>query len=370
MKIGILTFHRAINYGAVLQCYALFETLRSMGHDVELIDYRPDYIEQSRKLFCNELYLKKNWVALIKHICLMPFTFFMKRRASKVFDTFLQKHFKLSNTIYTVSDKPSGYDAIIFGSDQIWNPRICHGFDPIFWGQFDKGETLFISYAASLEGYQTFTKTEWDKISTFVRSFDYLSVRESDFCKILSNKTKRAVKWVLDPTLLAPSNVLKNLVKKSPSDIPYILLFTVQKGNLPYKVAQLIANNKKYEVIRVRAKARLKINDREENVTHLYSVTPEKFLELIYFAKYVVTNSFHATAISMKFEKEFYSVECCNPKRILSILDATGLQNRYITSSDNFHLCPSIDYSDVKDKLGCLSTHSNDYLVSSLTPTI
>ena len=57
MKIGILTFHRAINYGAVLQCYALQETLKRMGHNVEVIDYRQPMIEKAYKC------IKWNWLA-------------------------------------------------------------------------------------------------------------------------------------------------------------------------------------------------------------------------------------------------------------------------------------------------------------------
>jgi hypothetical protein len=51
MKIGILTFHAARNYGAVLQCRCLYEVLRSMGHEVSVIDYRPDYLTEPYKLW-------------------------------------------------------------------------------------------------------------------------------------------------------------------------------------------------------------------------------------------------------------------------------------------------------------------------------
>ena len=55
MKIGILTFHRAHNYGAVLQCYALQEIMRRRGHDVRVIDYRQPWIEEFYKLLIMEL---------------------------------------------------------------------------------------------------------------------------------------------------------------------------------------------------------------------------------------------------------------------------------------------------------------------------
>ena len=51
MKIGILTFHSAYNFGAVLQCYALFSTLTELGHNVEVIDYRPNYLATQKETF-------------------------------------------------------------------------------------------------------------------------------------------------------------------------------------------------------------------------------------------------------------------------------------------------------------------------------
>ena len=59
MKIGILNFHRALNYGAVLQCYGLQETLTALGHEVSVIDYRPKIIEKHRSYFLFDILKEK-----------------------------------------------------------------------------------------------------------------------------------------------------------------------------------------------------------------------------------------------------------------------------------------------------------------------
>ena len=94
MKIGILTFHRAINFGAVLQCYALYCILSDMGHDVEVIDYRPRYIEKYRKPFYWNDFKKQRLLSKIKTLLKLPFIYRNKKKSARVFDFFINQHFK------------------------------------------------------------------------------------------------------------------------------------------------------------------------------------------------------------------------------------------------------------------------------------
>ena len=57
MKVGILTFHRALNYGAVLQSYALQQVLKDLGYDACIIDYKQKHIEKIYKVFDFEYFL-------------------------------------------------------------------------------------------------------------------------------------------------------------------------------------------------------------------------------------------------------------------------------------------------------------------------
>lgn len=149
MKIGILTFHRAINFGAVLQCYALYRSLSDMGHTVEVIDYRPAYIEKYRKPFYWNDFKKQGLLRKLKTLLSIPLVYWKKRTSAKVFDTFINQNLKTSKVVKKVQDIPY-FDIIFFGSDQIWSPRICEGIDPMYYGQLPKGKTKIVSYAASL----------------------------------------------------------------------------------------------------------------------------------------------------------------------------------------------------------------------------
>ena len=366
MRIGILTFHRALNYGAVLQCYALCEVLKGMGHDVEIIDYRPTCIEKERWTFYGKTFIKKPLGEKVKSLLLIPFRFFSKHKASKVFDAFMSKQFCYSNRVQTPEDIPTDYDAIVFGSDQIWSPIICEEFNPIYYGCFAKGKTRFVCYAASLEGYKDFQTSEWDLIANRMKNFDAISVRELSFQKELSKHINRTVEWVVDPTLLISPTVFEKMALK-PAFKHYVFLFTVQGGDLPYQVAKKIAVERSTIIVRTRTSGRMNIAHRELGVINVDSVSPEMFIGLIRHAECIVTNSFHATAISLQLRKNFYAVECQHPNRITDILKSLNLSSRYLTDanaiSENEKI---IDYDAVHENLKRCVKKSYDYLLKNL----
>ena len=365
MKIGILTFHRALNYGAVLQCYSLKESLCDLGHDVEVIDYRPSALERLRLAFSWNSFKKRDLKNKIKYLCLIPSSYYHKRKTSVIFDDFLEKNFHFSKIVKSPDAIPNCYDVIIFGSDQIWSSKLCDGFDPIYYGEFPKGNMHFISYAASLEGYQSFSSQDWSYVESRLCCFDGLSVREKSFGKELAIHTKCRAKWVVDPTLLVSSSILEKIMVR-PSFKNYIFLFTVQPGDEPYRVAKYIAKQKNCIVVRARATQRLNILNRERGVKNINGCSPNLFLGLISYADSVVTNSFHATAISLQFEKEFYAVNCKYSNRISDLLESIDLSDRYISSVDMVDQVKPIDYSRIHSCLKKLSECSFAYLLDNI----
>lgn len=211
MKIGILTFHRAINYGAVLQCYSLQEVLRQRGHQVEIIDYRISAIENQKKLISLQiLKSRKGVISKIRYLLKNLFIYVEMRKAIKTFETFLSTRLFLSSKVEDAKDL-STYDCIIFGSDQIWNPSLCGGFDPLFWGQFPKGNTLFVSYAASLGETKDLNDAQWNQVGERILVFDRISVRENSLKLAIENKFSIPVNCCLDPTLLINPDCLDNI---------------------------------------------------------------------------------------------------------------------------------------------------------------
>ena len=357
MKIGILTFHRAINFGAVLQCFALYETLRGMGHDVEVIDYRPSYIEKYRRLFYWKEFKRRSFLSKIKTLCDLPFSYYQKRKTSKIFDDFLNEHIRFSNVVKGAQDVPAYYDVIVFGSDQIWNPRICEGLDPVFWGQFDKGKREFVSYAASIGTPQNIKTEQWATISEYLRSFDELSVREVKLAEFIQ-RTGMDVEVVLDPTLLISPNMFERLAAM-PSETNYVLLYMLEYDSKTISFAQDIARQKGLRLLRLQATTTSAKSHREYD-----TITPKsvyEFLGYFKYADYIVNASFHGTVFSFLFRKDFYTVRTNNYERACGFLNSVGLIDRFVDPINTINMV-SIDYTNPCSKLEILRQQSVNYI--------
>ena len=360
MKIGILTFHRAINFGAVLQCYALYRTLTDMGHDVEVIDYRPVYVEKYRQLLYWNDFKKQKLLSKIKTLLLLPFKYKNKRRSTSVFDVFINQHIKTTNVVKNVNDVPS-FDVVFFGSDQIWNPLICKGLDPLFYGQFPKGKTKLVSYAASLGTPQVLTQEQWDKIFPLLRSFDNVSVRESKLAEYLQGGGIKA-QTVLDPTLLASKEIFEKVVEK-PREKGYVLLYMLEQDYNAIKFANNIAKQKNLKLIRIRAYSSVSI--KKTNYDEVIPKSVGEFLGYFKYADYVVNVSFHGTAFSVIFNKDFYTLKSRNFERAYGLLDSLNLLSRFVSSNET--VSPTqVNYSDANEKIIIMRELSIAFINNSL----
>lgn len=361
MKIGILTFHRTLNYGAVLQCYALQELLRQKGHLVEVIDYRIPSVEDERKLVSLAILRSRNGVVIkLKYLIRNLFSYRMRKKALNAFNSFLQRRFVLSSPVVEIKDIPSDYDYILFGSDQIWNPKLCGGFDPVFWGQFPKGKTKFIAYAASIGEVDGIGSDQWKQIGRMISSFDKVSVRESDLKLALEEKFSIPVQCCLDPTLMVCEEYFERIAVR-PSETDYIFIYNVQKDPHSYSFAKRLADKLNCKVIRGQARPEIR-NKLEVGCQLVECISPEEFLGYIKFARYVVANSFHAIALSIVFKKDFYSLDCPKPGRVKNLLDQLGLLDRHLSSQAEDISTHSVDYSSIDSKMEELRMNSNHFI--------
>lgn len=361
MKIGILTFHRAINYGAVLQCFALYETLSRMGHQVEVIDYRPKYIEKYRHLYYWNEFIRERGVAKkVKYLLSQLRYFSRKRKSIQNFDKFLENQLTFSHIVKSAKEIPADYDYIFFGSDQIWNPRICEGFDPIFYGDFPKIHTKFVSYAASLGTPQNIKPDDWKKINSYLTSFDYLSVRENKLADYINADID--VETVLDPTLLAVKGTFDEIAKK-PVEEKYVLLYMLEHNASAHKFAKRIADEKNCKLIVISALPKRKKKTDCYQIAEGISV--QEFLGYYKYADVTVNISFHGTAFSIIFHKNFYTLKSNNFERALGLLDALDLKSRFV-DSEELVSCEPIDYRGVDEKLEMLRKKSNAFILNAI----
>lgn len=300
MKIGILTFHAARNYGAVLQCRCLYEVLRGLGHDVSIIDYRPDYLTAPYKLW------KKSY---LKH----PMT--MLKVASKSAGAIRrnQGFEEFEHEMLLTPFGQGGFDAIFYGSDQIWNRNLTNGVDPVFYAgaPFAAG-AVNIAYAAS-DGGVVPEPEEKLAIRKYLHNFRHIGVRESGMVERMDDEGIPAV-LNLDPVLLAGRPVVDNLCSAPVCSEPYVLTYEAIDNPAVADKARRIAAERGLKVISI---------SRTPYSPGTNRFSPREFVALFRDADYVVTTSFHGTALSLLYDREYeyIHVGTCADERVDSLLN-------------------------------------------------
>lgn len=358
MKIGILTFHRAINYGAVLQCFALYKKIESLGHDVEIIDYRPASIEKYRLLFHkHDFIMRKGILKKIRYVLSSLLLILTKKRTAKKFDTFLNNGMKFSNIVHFPNDIPKYYDLILFGSDQIWNPETCEGLDKIYWGQFEHGRTMLVTYAASIGRINILPSSVLDEISKYIHVYNSISVREKDLNEFLANKYEINSYIVCDPTILIEKEIYEKIIKY-PQTTNYLVYYTVENDKNGYQFAYKVAEQINCSVIRLHAYLSPL---RKQKIKYDSELSPSEFLGYIANSKCVVTNSFHATSFSIIFRKDFYCLSQKSNSRAHTLMSSLGIENRLIDSISDIKFTP-VDYSQIDENITCYRRQSELFL--------
>lgn len=359
MRIGILTFHRAINYGAVLQCYALYKTLTDMGHDVEVIDYRPYSIEKDRTFFRKRKYKSRVPINIkIRYFFSDLSLVYSRFKTVKRFNAFISQNIRLSKTATQSTDINNHYDVIIWGSDQIWNPKICEGLDKVYWGQIELPHTKKVTYAASIGRIDILSPKHIDIIGNYIKSFDQISVREKSLQSFIKEKYNIHSELVCDPSLLLTSDAYNSLISK-PDCSSFILLYLLEENEEAVRMAKSIARQLNSEVMQLFG---IRNPFRRSEVVYKSNISPSVFISHIKHAKCVITNSFHAVSYSVLFNTDFYYVKRKkNNDRAYTLLDKVCLADRYITADANT-VFTNIDFKQTNKQKESYRISSIDYI--------
>ena len=359
-KIGLLTFHCAHNYGAVLQAYALQEYIKSLGCDVEILDYRPNEITQSYRII-PKLLIKSNSISsklktIIKYFILFIFQICIRIWRRRLFLRFMHNKYHLSSSMYNYEfNKNYDYDLYIIGSDQVWNPTLTKGLNPIYFGDFDVSKfAKKVTYAAS-SSYYDFTEIQKKEIRKYLDNFYKLSVRENELSEYIESEFNKKAQVVLDPTLLVDIDVWNNIAIK-PSRERYLLTYII--GSEVSDIAKQIAKERNLKIINISPIYKDVIRNKKV-------FGPAEFVGLFKYAEYIVCSSFHGTVFSILYNKEFCSVGSGNhlDSRVKSLLHDLNLENRLIFNiKDKEKLQEPIDYRYVNTKLIELKKGSADFL--------
>lgn len=388
MRVGLINFHFVHNYGAVLECVALKKHIESLGHNVTVIDYRPDYMEQQFAVFPSPIKFAK-WAQKDYANSSKLYRFYrMLRRAVQAlyryktikirknrmaaFEPFIQKNMNLTKRYHTLNDlqkNPPECDVYISGSDQIWNPYVTAGIDPAYFLTYGSVTTKRIAYAVS--PCQLNVKEYSSNLKKYLANYDAISLRERELCDELEMIYNKKIEVCIDPTLLLSADDYSKIEeppKKMPQD--YILVYGfIDRDNpeLLGKCASYISKETGMKIIDIS----LDTVSFPSPVIHLDALTPGEFLSYIKNAEYIVTNSFHGTVFSAIYRKSFWSVEkYSTASRMTEFMNKIGLADRLVTEFRESIIDRAIkikpDYKFLDETLACLKEQTNRFLTKVL----
>lgn len=361
MKIDIVTLHRAQNYGSVLQTFALQKQIEELGHQAFILDYYPErYTNKGllKRLKNKSSRFKNPLILLIAKLLIYP----SYLRKGIQFNKFMH-YLNLEKPSFATNEEGMGRftdaDAYCAGSDQIWNSHWNEGVEKALFLDFVPKGKLCFSYAASI-GLSNIPANEIDETKLLLDKFEFLSLREDKGVELVTELGRTDAVQCLDPTLLMSKEEWSQYADDSYNGKEYVLTYNLHHDPEIDKCAKAIAS-----------KCHLQIRNISYNWHdiirhgHLdWCPRVEGFLGLIKNAKYVVADSFHATAFSIIFEKPFVVItpEVAS-SRLSSLLKMLGLDDHNINKFTSLKVIEQpIDYIRVKSIIATKQRESISYL--------
>lgn len=351
MNIGILTFHYSNNAGAVLQAYGLAQAVRNLGHDVQIIDYRPWAARRA---------VQGHWLRYPLSLLRHPAAFCEKTATRRAFHEFRKSCLPLTRTYKSweeLKNDPPRLDAAVCGSDQVWNIAGDRGFDPAFFLDFKEEGLRRVSYAATfghvgdLGAYRT-------RIAGLLGRFNALSVRDLPSQRLVEELTGRSPAHVLDPSFLAN---YESLIPPPLVASPYIFLFCFCADATTAAAVRAL-------------RARFNMPVVSTGMSALEGVStvrfgPRQWLSLLKHARFVCTNSFHGVCFSLVHQKPFIVLPMPGRmSRIEDVLQTAGLADRIVSGTAALEpaLANPIDYPAVSERINAARERSLAFLREAL----
>lgn len=378
MKIGIVTFHSAHNYGAVLQAWSLQEYLNKQGHEVDIINLRLPVIDKLYRLsyrpkrkVCKSAVINKTvnqmhyLLRSSAHIVLNP----GKIGKYRTFEHFINHELPVTRRFDSLEELQAAelhYDALISGSDQVWNATMMTGINPAYFLQFANQDALRISYAASIGTEEIPSKYQF-LFKRYLRDFDSISVREKNAREQVQHFTDKPVELVADPTFLLNKEDFEGLKKDPKKTGKYIYVHNVHLKRVDESLNSVAEEMSRRLGLPIIHNWKKKVYANEAG--H-FTGGIEEFLGMVANAECVITNSFHCTVFSIIFQRNFITVpHYKNPDRMKFLLSELGISEHLI---EHGSLIPEdlssleIDYEKVEEKRRAMGAHARCFLEEAL----
>ena len=375
LKVGIITIHKStVNYGACLQCYALWKYISSLGYDCEVIDllrpfahknYIPSKDDKINVLFRIKEELRKI-IAMSK-----GYDRIFKNRV-KQYEKFNSnvKYSQEYRSVDQLYSSPPIYDIYISGSDQIWNPNMLFDIAPYLLS-FAPKNAIKLAYASSF-AIEKLPENVKPKYKKYLNNYSFISVREESGKSIVSELVDKDATVVLDPVFLIGSQAWIDISDSSlVPDKKYILIYSLEINNKLISVAKDIAKARNYSIIMILAS---KKHYTVDGVTQDTNAGPLQWLGLINNAELLLTNSFHGTVFSMQFGTNFLCYIDLKSKvnnRITDLAKKFNIENNILCNNqincvDELLKKASVDYSELSMKIKYEVNRSKKYIIEAL----
>lgn len=374
-KVALMTWYKYYNYGTALQAVALYNTIKQLGFNADIINYEPrknknySYSKVYRSIFKTTLHKMKE--------VLNPSIVSDERK--KLYNDFLSDNItetKQCRSLPELHDLNKIYDAFVCGSDQIWSPL---GFDDKYFLSFVDESLKMIAYAPSMGNNRTDNEHLKEEMSKNLRRFSNLSVRENDGKKLINDLTGQTAKLVLDPTLLLSKDnwdsfILHKKIKKL-SNKPYIICYFLGDSKKYIKYVSMLSKKTglPYYVIPV------KKDQYADSHKILFETGPAEFISLIKNARYVCTDSFHGMAFSIIYNVPFTTFKRFSDNdpenqnsRLENLLEILELKDRLIPLNRkyNFDEYYNCNFKIANKTIDIMRNESLQYLSSALKTAV
>lgn len=368
MRIGILTFSHSDNYGAMLQAYGLKSYICSLNNQTFIIPYAPSYLVGRHWLIPyipqadKWKQVKSAYKSTIYNLSTI-IDFHRQRKRMKAFrNKYLTNNAKSIKRAKTLNHLKIDY--LIVGSDQIWNPDITLGLRKEFFGVFSpKISCKVIAYAASI-GNDVLPESYREEIKKLLENVDIISIRERSSIPYISSLTSKQITDVMDPIFLLSVDQWK-LIESIPCQYPYILVYVTESNQELNNFIQELSKEKNLPIIQIKRNKAVSLSP---SFKWNACTGPSDFLGYIHYAQYVVTNSFHATAFSILFHKQFLIFNHSSSNaRLKDLLFNCNLENRIFDKSlATTQIDNPIDWNQTEQKKEKAIRYSKEFLQRSL----
>ncbi len=367
--VGLLTMHRVVNFGSVLQAYATQAVLERLGYSCTIIDYQyPNKMHHGDKE-------KWPWLVAIYREIMQWLHGRPAKKQHSGFESFREKYLHTAGyypTYESLQKNPPQFDTFLLGSDQTWNVRHI-GHDDTFLLSFTDSKNK-VSYAPSA-ARSTVDGEYIEAFKRYIPQFKAISVREKNTQQLVKGLTGKEPPILPDPTLLLDKEDWKKIgnsarfkVKKSPFILVYVLRYSFYPYPLATKLIKKVYEKYGYHLVIIRYSMREKLGIKDYE--NLYEgIAPEDFVALFEQASFVVTTSFHGTAFAINNNKPFYAIYDPNlaDDRIISLLREVGLEDRAVSIHDAApEVTDAIDYHAVNIKLDAMRKKACQFLTDNL----